>query len=95
MQNGPQPDLSTPAAAQLRVEITREMWSEYFVLKLENGHTEELEPEETREWFKMRGANMDGIEKVLDHAWNFGVAEAVIAHPKELPVLRLPHSPDI
>jgi hypothetical protein len=35
------------------------------------GSTEELEPDELREWFKERGANMDVVEKAMDHVWNF------------------------
>lgn len=79
----------------LHVAITRPMWGEFFTLTLDNGFTEELEPEEVRAWFKVRGANMDKIEKTLDHVWNFGSAEVNIANPKEPPVTRLPYSPDI
>lgn len=56
---------------QLRVKIEREPFMDFFVLKLDNGHSEELEPEEIREWFRVRGANLDVIEKVLDEAWNW------------------------
>ena len=80
---------------ELHVIIEREMWSEYFVLTLGSGHTEELDVEATREWFKARGANMDAMEKVLDHCWNFGRSEAVIVNPKEPKITRLPHSPNI
>ena len=79
----------------LHIIIEREMWSEYFVLTLSSGHTEELDVEATREWFRVRGANMDAMEKVLDHCWNFGRSEALIINPKEPPVTRLPHSPNI
>jgi len=79
----------------LHVLITRPMWGEFFTLELDNGYTEELEPEEVRLWFKVRGADMDVIEKTLDHVWNFGRAEVNIANSKEPPVTRLPHSPDI
>lgn len=67
----------------LHVLITREPFSDFFVITLDNGHTEELEVEETRLWFKTRGADMDKMEKVLDHVWNFYRAEAVIDSPKE------------
>lgn len=85
-----------PAKKQsLVVHIHRPMWGEYFTLTLPNGHTEEIDPEEIRPWFKVRGANMDIIEKVLDHAWNFQNANVEIENPKEPPVTRLPYAPDI
>jgi len=71
------------------------MWGEFFTLALDNGQTEELDPEETRTWFKVRGANMDAIEKVLDHVWNFQRAEVDIQNPKEPPMTRLPYAPDL
>lgn len=89
--SSPEPKLSTA----LHVLILREMWGDFFTLILDNGHTEELDPEETRAWFKVRGANMDVIEKVLDQVWNFQRAEVEIAHPKEPKVVRLPYSPNI
>ena len=89
--SGPEP---TPNN-ELHVIIEREMWSEFFMLTLDSGHTEELDVEQTRDWFKVRGANMDKIEKVLDHCWNFGRSEAIIENPKAPPVSRLPYSPDI
>lgn len=79
----------------LHVVITREMWGEFFTLTLDNGHTEELEPEDIRAWFKLRGADMDKVEKVLDQAWNFQRAEAIFDHYKEPKIVRLAHSPDI
>jgi hypothetical protein len=47
----------------LHVSIFREMFADFFELTLDNGHTEELEPDDTREWFRLRGANMDAVEK--------------------------------
>jgi len=88
---GPEP---TPENV-LHVILLREMWGEFFTLLLDSGHTEELDPEDTRTWFKVRGADMDKMEKVLDHCWNFGRAEAEIVNPKEPPVTRLPYAPDI
>jgi hypothetical protein len=71
------------------------MWAEFFTLTLPNGYTEEIDTEDIRNWFKIRGANMDVIEKVLDHAWNFQNAQVEIENPKEPPVTRLPYAPDI
>lgn len=84
-----------PTKEPLAVHIHRDMWAELFTLTLPNGHTEELEPEEVRNWFKVRGANMDVIEKSMDHAWNFQDADVEIENPKEPPVTRLPYAPDI
>lgn len=80
----------------LHVLILREPFSYFFELHLDNGQTEELEPDDCRAWFKERGADMDKIEKVLDHVWNFQRAEVFIKNPKE-PGLkdRLPYYPNI
>jgi hypothetical protein len=67
----------------LHVIIKHEIFSDFFTLVLPNGHTEEVEPDEAREWFKLRGAKMDAVEKALDHAWNFKRAEFYIQEPKE------------
>lgn len=79
----------------LHVIILREMWGEFFTIQLDNGHTEELYPEEIRKWFKDRGANEESTEKVLDQAWNFGAAKATFENYKEPKSTRLPHSPNI
>jgi hypothetical protein len=84
-----------PPREPLTIHIHREMWGEFFTLTLPNGHTLEVDVEDVRPWFKVRGANMDVIEKVLDHAWNFQNAEVTIENPKEPPVTRLPYAPDI
>ena len=80
---------------RLHVIIQREPFGDYFHLTLDNGETEELEPEETRAWFKVRGANMDKIEKVLDHVWNFYYAEVNLTNAKEPPRPELPHAPKL
>jgi hypothetical protein len=77
----------------LHVLITREPFSDFFTITLDNGHSEELEVEDTRLWFKQRGADMDKMEKVLDHVWNFYRAEAVVDNPKEPSVAKLAYSP--
>jgi len=60
------------------------MWSDFFVIKrLDNGHSEELETEETREWFKAHGGDLDKIDKALDHCWNFQRAVITIKRPIE------------
>ena len=89
------PTSLSPKVSALHVLITRPMWGEFFTLALDNGQTEELDPEETRTWFKVRGANMDAIEKVLDHVWNFQRAEVDIQNPKEPPMTRLPYAPEL
>lgn len=71
------------------------MWAEFFTLVLDNKHTEELDPEEIRNWFRIRGANMDKVEKVLDQAWNFQRAEVIVDNYREPKVVRLAHSPNI
>jgi hypothetical protein len=68
--------------APLHVVITREPWMDFFSISLDNGYSEELNPEETRHWFKIRGANMDILERALDDCWNFYKTEYVIENPK-------------
>ena len=75
--------------------LLREMWSETFTLALDNGYTEELYPDELRAWFKERGADMDGVEKLLDQAWNFQRAEGIITNYKQPKTKRLPYEPDL
>lgn len=65
----------------LRIEIEREAYIPWFTLKLPNGQTEELEPEDVRTWFRNHGADMDAVEKCLDYVWNFHKAVFVIKNP--------------
>lgn len=75
--------------------ILHEIYSDFFKIVQDNGHSEELEPEEARKWFQERGANMDAVEKALDHAWNFRRAEFYIQNPKTPVVNRVAHAPKI
>jgi len=68
--------------APLTVNITREAWSDYFCLELDNGHSEELEPEDARSWFRVRGADMEVVDKALDHCWNFYRSNVEISNPR-------------
>lgn len=79
----------------LHVVIKHEIFSDFFMLILDNGHSEELEPEDARAWFKARGAKTDAVEKALDHAWNFKLAEFYIAEPKEPLVSRVAYAPKL
>jgi hypothetical protein len=65
----------------LHVAITREPFSDYFVLTLDDGQVEELSAEDTHKWFDERGANMYEVGKMLDHVWNFGSADVTISKP--------------
>ena len=69
---------SVSTGASMTVDVSREAFSDYFVIRLENGQSEELEPEEARQWFREHGANMDAVEKCLDHVYNFRQAVIVI-----------------
>lgn len=67
--------------------MSRAPFSDYFNLALDIGHTEELDPEETRQWFYAHGVTDKlGLEKSLDDCWNFYEAVAVIEHFKVPPV---------
>lgn len=92
---GAEPKLTPARKEPLCVHVHREMWSDIWELTLSNGHTEHFEFEELKEWFRVRGANMDVIIKSLDHAWNFQDVDVEVENPKEPPVTRLPYAPDI
>lgn len=79
----------------LHVTIQHEIFSDFFKVIQDNGHSEEMEPEDTRKWFQERGANMDAVEKALDHAWNFRIAEFYIQNPRSPVVNRPAHAPKI
>lgn len=79
----------------LHVLVLRTPFSDFFVLQMDDGQSEEFEPEDCRAWFKDRGANMDKVEAALDHCWNFQRAEILIHNPKEPSTPKLPHSPNI
>lgn len=51
-----------------------------------NGQTEELDVDETYEWFRVRGADMNLLEKALDHVWNFYKGAFEITKYKEPPI---------
>jgi hypothetical protein len=79
----------------LHVKIEREPFSDYFVLKLDDGQVEELTAEDTHKWFDERGANMYELGKVLDHVWNFGVADVTIAKPMKPKVRQHSTAPEL
>lgn len=73
--------------------VTREPFSDYFLIHLvdpytgrPNGQTEELDVDETLEWFRVRGADMILLDKALDHVWNFMRGAFEINNYKEPPI---------
>ena len=84
----PGSDLGIPSTLEnpnLRVYVTRTPYDDFFHLRFfKEGRevTEELEPDETRKWFKdrfakplsreMELAREEAIDKALDECWNFG-----------------------
>lgn len=92
----PKPEAVKPdPQAGYLVTVTREPYMDFFTLTLPNGASEELEVEDTRAWFRERNADMDKIETMLDHVWNFYYGEVMIHNYVEPEIARLPHSPDI
>lgn len=84
-------DLNSLIGQPVRIAVTRVPGGDYFTLTLENGYTEELEPDETRAWFKAHGVSDSlGLESALDYAWNFyehvitieNFKVPKVAHPK-------------
>ena len=69
--------------APITVKIKREPFSEFFELVTAEGHSEQLLPEEIRQWFKERGGDVIKLEDVLDYCWNFPREQTVvIANPR-------------
>ncbi len=73
--------------------VTRVPFSDFFMIHLvdpytgrPNGQTEELDVDETHEWFRQHGADMNLLEKALDHVWNFYKGAFEITGYKEPPV---------
>lgn len=89
------PTPNVDAVPPLHVVVTREYGMEYLTLWLDDGTSEEFEVEECKQWFKDRGANMDKIDKALDHCWNFYRVELNIHNPKEPPKSKLAHAPKV
>jgi len=74
--------------APIRVILLREPFSEYFTLTLPDHtppRTEELEPDEVREWFRERGGDVEKLETVLDYCWNFPKPQTVVIANPRLP----------
>lgn len=73
------PGISEPVEVQQQpdmvVLVTRQPYDDYFHLAYEKDGrkvTEELMPDETRQWFKDHGiTDKIGLEKSLDECWNF------------------------
>jgi hypothetical protein len=79
-------DATAAVPVPLHVRLRREPFSDYVeLLVLATGASEELEAEDVREWFRLRGANMDTIETVLDELWNLErELTVVIEKPREI-----------
>jgi hypothetical protein len=68
----------------IEVLIEREYGNPCVVLTMPDGKSEEFEPDECREWFRLRNANSDAVEQALDEVWNFGKASVLISRPRIL-----------
>lgn len=90
----PNPSLTVDGSA-LRVVVKREAFTDFFVLSLPDGTSEELETDPCKAWFKERGANMDAVDKALDHCWNFYYVEIVIRNPLDPRKKRAAYEPDL
>jgi hypothetical protein len=86
-------DQAPPAPHSLTVFVTREAFVDFFILHIPKSdgsvHTEELDPDETVEWFRERGADMILVEKALDHVWNFYKGSIEIENYRE-PAIKEP-----
>lgn len=74
----------------VRVLILRPAGEPCFTLVLDNGYTEELEPDDCRKWFKDHGVTEElRLENALDMAWNFYEHRIKIDH-FQMPQVRHP-----
>ena len=78
---------------KLTFKVTREPWTDFFKIYLvdlntgiPNGQSEELDVDETFEWFKARGSDIPLLERALDHIWNFYKGTVTIKVYKEPPI---------
>lgn len=69
----------------MRIEISREMFSDYYLLTFPNGYSEEVEVLDIYPWFQVRGAKQELVEKPVDYAFNFGKAAVTILNYREPP----------
>jgi hypothetical protein len=75
-------NLSAQPPATLLVVVTHEPFVDGFTLEYED-QSEDLDHVEALEWFKKRGAaDMDKVNDLINHAWNFHRAEITIRNPK-------------
>jgi hypothetical protein len=81
------------SAKSLTFIVTRVAFSDFFTIHLvdpvtgrPNGQTEELDVDDTVEWFRVRGADMILLDKALDHVWNFYKGAFEITSYKEPPI---------
>ena len=50
-------------------------------------HTEELDVDDTVEWFRQRGADLIKVDQALTHVWNFYKGAVEVENFREPPVL--------
>lgn len=76
----------------LVVTVLREPYIDIFTLVFENGESEDMEPDETRDFFKKLGANMFEVEKALDYCWNFYKVIIAVDKPNNFDLKKLTQS---
>jgi hypothetical protein len=83
-------DAAVQGRVSVTIFITREPFTDFFTLHVpkpdKTVHTEELDVDDTMEWFRARGGDPTKVEKGLDHVWNFYKGAIEIEDYKEPPV---------
>ena len=80
---------AAPQVVPVTILVTREPFTDFFILHVPRGdavHTEELDVDDTLEWFRAHGADMIAVDKALDHCWNFYKCAIEIENYREPPV---------
>jgi len=77
------------------IQVRREPFSPYYQLIMPNGNSEEILCEDIYEWFRLRGAKAEVIEKAIDEAWNFYSVDILVPEWREPSVQNPRISPHI
>jgi hypothetical protein len=64
------------------VHLRRQPYCDFFEMQISDGSSEEMDPEEARQWFAQHGASMIAVEKAMDYCWNFYKATITIKNPR-------------
>ena len=76
----------TPVVEPLTVAVSRIPFEDWVTVTMPgSAQSWQLDPEECREWFRIRGADMDAVEKATDYLYSgFPAVTITIRNPRNL-----------